>query len=112
MAAGAECKIDAGSDLVIWTKHFTTFVTYTQTAIPAAPVTAPEGNIGGGNGPIFVATSRQVGDINKDGEVNKYDFALLMADWGKTGMNASDLNHDGKVDAFDFALFMLAKWNE
>ncbi len=26
-----DCKIDSGSDLVIWTKHFTTFATYTQT---------------------------------------------------------------------------------
>ena len=32
--AGSDCKIDSGSDLVIWTKHFTSFVTYTQTAIP------------------------------------------------------------------------------
>ena len=26
-----ECKIDVGSDLVIWTKHFTKFAAYTQT---------------------------------------------------------------------------------
>jgi hypothetical protein len=26
-----ECKIDVGSDLVVWTKHFTLFSTYTQT---------------------------------------------------------------------------------
>ncbi len=32
LAAGADCKIDSGSDLVIWTKHFTKFITYTQTA--------------------------------------------------------------------------------
>jgi len=32
-----DCKIDAsnGLDLVIWTKHFTTFATYTQTPAPA-----------------------------------------------------------------------------
>jgi len=28
---GGECKIDVGSDLIIWTQHFTKFVTYTQT---------------------------------------------------------------------------------
>jgi hypothetical protein len=28
-----DCKINSGDDLVIWTKHFTTFATYTQTAI-------------------------------------------------------------------------------
>lgn len=27
-----ECKIDSGSDIVIWTKHFTTFASYTQSA--------------------------------------------------------------------------------
>ncbi|MCX6794425.1 MAG: dockerin type I repeat-containing protein [Candidatus Falkowbacteria bacterium] len=26
-----DCKIDVGSDMIIWTKHFTSFVTYTQT---------------------------------------------------------------------------------
>ena len=31
LAADSECKIDVGSDLVIWTKHFTSFATYTQT---------------------------------------------------------------------------------
>lgn len=33
-----ECKIDSGADLVIWTKHFTKFVTFTQTAqvVPAS----------------------------------------------------------------------------
>lgn len=31
LSADSECKIDSGSDLVIWTKHFTTFATYTQT---------------------------------------------------------------------------------
>ncbi|PKM76819.1 MAG: hypothetical protein CVU90_10355 [Firmicutes bacterium HGW-Firmicutes-15] len=32
LAAGGDGRIDVGSDLVIWTKHFTQFVTYTQTA--------------------------------------------------------------------------------
>lgn len=31
LPAEGECKIDVGADLVIWTKHFTSFVTYTQT---------------------------------------------------------------------------------
>ena len=33
--ANSECKFEVGSDLVVWTKHFTTFTTYTQTQIPA-----------------------------------------------------------------------------
>jgi hypothetical protein len=30
LAAGADCKIDSGSDLLVWTKHFSTFVAYSQ----------------------------------------------------------------------------------
>ncbi|MFA6072844.1 MAG: hypothetical protein WC758_01920 [Candidatus Woesearchaeota archaeon] len=30
LAAGADCKIDVDDDLIIWTKHFTKFVTYAQ----------------------------------------------------------------------------------
>jgi hypothetical protein len=32
LAANSECRIDVGSDLVIWTKHFTTFVAYSEAA--------------------------------------------------------------------------------
>lgn len=31
LGVDGECKIDAGADLVIWTKHFTKFASYTQT---------------------------------------------------------------------------------
>ncbi|MFA6297462.1 MAG: peptidoglycan-binding domain-containing protein, partial [Candidatus Paceibacterota bacterium] len=30
---GGNCKINVGSDLVVWTKHFSTFTTYTKKAI-------------------------------------------------------------------------------
>jgi len=33
LPAGGDGRIDIGNDLVIWTKHFTKFITYTQTAI-------------------------------------------------------------------------------
>jgi hypothetical protein len=33
LGAGAECKMDVGSDMVIWTKHFTQFIAYSQTAV-------------------------------------------------------------------------------
>jgi hypothetical protein len=41
LAAAAECKIDAGSDLVIWTKHFTQFIAYTQTVSPTSYSSSP-----------------------------------------------------------------------
>jgi len=30
LSTNGDCKIDVGADLVIWTKHFTKFVTYSQ----------------------------------------------------------------------------------
>ncbi len=33
LPVGGDCYISAGSDLVIWTKHFTKFVTYTETPV-------------------------------------------------------------------------------
>lgn len=53
LGAGASCKMDVGADLVIWTKHFSTFVTYTQTPTPA-PAPAPV-SVGGGGG--FMSSS-------------------------------------------------------
>jgi len=50
-----------------------------------------------------------VADINGDNKVDKYDFSMMMAAWGKTGSNNSDLNGDSKVDKYDFALLM-ANW--
>ncbi|HVX58922.1 MAG TPA: hypothetical protein VG964_04310, partial [Candidatus Saccharimonadales bacterium] len=32
LLAGGDCYLTSGSDLVIWTKHFTTFVAYTPTS--------------------------------------------------------------------------------
>ncbi len=49
LPAGGDCKFDNNTDLVVWTKHFTSFVTYTQTANPT-PV--PSSGGGGGGGPI------------------------------------------------------------
>ncbi|MFA5099078.1 MAG: right-handed parallel beta-helix repeat-containing protein [Candidatus Paceibacterota bacterium] len=45
-----DCKIDVGNDLVIWTKHFTSFATYTQSLIPVTPSTSYSGGGGGGGG--------------------------------------------------------------
>ncbi|MCL6635151.1 MAG: DUF4430 domain-containing protein, partial [Peptococcaceae bacterium] len=43
LPAGGEGRIDAGQDLIVWTKHFTRFVIYTQTA-------SGGGGSGGGGG--------------------------------------------------------------
>ena len=33
LSAGGDCRIDVGADMVIWTKHFTKFVSYTSTPL-------------------------------------------------------------------------------
>ncbi len=80
----------------------------TNTVVPP-PVGG--GGTGGGITPtvIPIITTNQT-DANGDGKVNKYDFALLMANWGKTGSNICDFNGDGKVDKYDFSLLM-SKWS-
>jgi|GEM_PF-2909738 len=40
LAADGDCNKDVGSDLVIWTKHFTTFVAYEEKEIVATPTTS------------------------------------------------------------------------
>ncbi|MFH1319798.1 MAG: S8 family serine peptidase [Bacteroidota bacterium] len=108
LIADGDCKIDVGSDLAIWTKHFTSFATYTQTTIPT-PTPAPSSSGGGGGGGYTTPVTKK-GDANNDSKVDKYDFALMMANWGKTGTNTCDFNSDGKVDKYDFALLM-SNWS-
>jgi hypothetical protein len=52
LPVGGEAKIDVGSDLVIWTKHFTQFVSYT--AVTPTPTPVPAG--GGGGGAVSMNT--------------------------------------------------------
>ena len=49
LANGGDCKIDSGDDLAIWTKHFTKFVTYSQSVIPVVSSTLVSGPSGGGS---------------------------------------------------------------
>lgn len=67
-----------------------------------APAPAPAGRGGGGS----VARVYMPGDINQDGHVDELDFAILLSDWGKTGIMMSDINHDGIVDSMDLAILM------
>ncbi len=55
LSAGGNCKIDVGSDLVIWTKHFTSFVTYSQ--VVTSVTTYASGGGGGYVAPLPVTTA-------------------------------------------------------
>ncbi|MFH1694623.1 MAG: immunoglobulin-like domain-containing protein [Patescibacteria group bacterium] len=105
LPAGGNCKIDVDSDLVVWTKHFTKFATYTQTAVVVSG--------GGGGGSSNTSSSNSgKGDVNGDSKVDVLDFNALMIQWGKTGSNNSaDFNNDGVVDILDFNYLMI-NWTQ
>lgn len=65
LSAGGDCKIDVGSDLIIWTKHFTKFVTYTQTATSSSS-TSSGSTTGGPAVETNIKTEKafQLGTIN------------------------------------------------
>ncbi len=49
-----DCYFDDGTNTVIWTKHFTQFVTYTQSALPADPApTITSGRSSSGCSPLW-----------------------------------------------------------
>lgn len=41
LSAGADCYINVGSDLVVWTKHFTKFVAYSQNTVALTAAGVP-----------------------------------------------------------------------
>ncbi len=53
LSLNSECVITVGSDLAIWTKHFTDFVAYTQTVIPCSGCSCTNSCGGGGGGGVY-----------------------------------------------------------
>lgn len=60
LSPGGDGKIDVGNDLVIWTKHFTKFVSYAQ---------SPADSGGGGGGGAAPAESVSGGTVAKNGVI-------------------------------------------
>jgi hypothetical protein len=60
-------------------------------------------------GEAYVFILGSPADIDRDGDVDGADLAILLAAWG-TAQPASDLNGDGNVDGADLAV-MLAAWD-
>ena len=48
------------------------------------------------------------GDVNNDGSVNLADLSILLANFGKSGMNRGqgDLNEDGSVNLSDLSTLL------
>src|SRR6185436_1185947 len=53
--AGGNCKYDDGTDMIIWTKHFSTFIAYFESSVS----TQSSGG-GGGGGGISIPTPVQI----------------------------------------------------
>jgi putative cell wall-binding protein len=67
--AGGEGKIDVGADLVIWTKHFTLFATYTYTG-------------GGGGGGGGVVQNKIPAAAPRIAGVDRFETAIAIAEQG------------------------------
>ena len=68
--------------------------THTTTPTPTVTITSPPSTT---SPPAF-----NIADINQDGKVNRSDYDILIANFGKIGPNDADLNGDRKVDIFDY----------
>lgn len=64
LAAGGDCKIDSSGNLVIWTKHFTSFVTYNQSDLPSEPKKPSGGGGGTGTTSLFWTETKLVADAD------------------------------------------------
>lgn len=74
---------------------------------PGSSSTSSSSSVATPTSPTALSATAQKVDANEDNKIDKYDFSLLMANWGKTGANVCDFNGDGKVDKYDFSLLML-----
>jgi hypothetical protein len=62
LASGGSCKINVGSDLIVWTKHFTGFATWSSsTSSGSTSTAASSGGTGGGAGAVGVGPSGATG---------------------------------------------------
>lgn len=57
--------------------------------------------------PIAAQLTKKSSDVNNDNNIDEYDLAVMMADWGKAGSLDADINQDKVVDEYDFSLLML-----
>lgn len=68
IAPEGDAAMDVDSDLVIWTKHFTKFASYTKTAV---------GSSGGGGGGVAIDTGTAV-NASQGGTVNAFGASIVI----------------------------------
>ncbi len=102
--------------------HASPLSSFTYTVVEAEieeeVVSTPTGNTGGGGGRsrsgggdgVATAPSTASYDFNSDGNIDVFDFNILIVNWGSktaTDKTTGDANGDGKVDIFDFNLLII-----
>jgi hypothetical protein len=50
VGSGGDCKITSGSDLYVWTRHFTSFASFSSSSTPSAPSPSATSDSSGGGG--------------------------------------------------------------
>lgn len=98
LPVGREAIINKGSDLVIWTKHFTKFVTYTPTTSKSSSSSSSGGGGGGGGGSTASVTSFNVsaangGTITSNGVTIQIPANAVAADINVTVNKVTDITN-------------------
>jgi len=105
-ATGKVTAIALGSTIITVTTVDGGFTATDAITVITSGGSSSSSSSGGGGAAAVMAIIYKTGDINKDGSVNEYDFAILMDEWGQTGSLSADINDDGLVDEYDFAILM------
>lgn len=96
LSADGECKKDVGNDLVVWTKHFTSFATFS-----AVPLSSGGG---GGSAPVLVGPSDLSLKINNDAlETFSRNVVLNINAANATEMLVGDTVDFANVDWEEYA---------
>ncbi|MDD4409703.1 MAG: hypothetical protein PHW52_03590, partial [Candidatus Pacebacteria bacterium] len=107
LVADGDCKIAVGSDMVIWTKHFTTFATYTTTVSGGG-----SGGGGGSGSPSnpFITSGLSISINNGDSRTLTNQVTLTL----NGGVNARKMvvsNDDNFIGAVQEAYSTTKQWN-
>jgi YVTN family beta-propeller protein len=98
---GGDVKIDAGNDLVIWTKHFTEFVAYTETSYaPGGPAAfSPAVQTVAATG-ITANSAALNGEIISDDNSNITEYGFLWGTGPQSLTNTLTVGTDNHSGAF------------
>ena len=96
-----DCKISVGNDMVLWTKHFTTFATYALTP-PPSPVVSGGGGGGGGGGSTsiipVVPSFQNVSIVINDGDDNTVVNQVVLSLNGGANVKKMLVSNDSKFE--------------